>query len=893
MGLYNLDKIFKPESVAVIGASRKQGSIGLALMENLTEGGYEGRIIPVNPNYSEIMGLRTYKSVSEVDGQIDLAVIATPISTVQEIVKECVGTGVGGAIVISAGGRETGEEGRKLEEQIENEARKGGLRIIGPNCMGLIRPDLRLNASFAAHMPPEGKIAFISQSGAICSAMLDLSLKENMGFRHFVSIGAMLDVDFGDLIDYLGTDPEVRSILLYIESLTHFRKFMSAARAVSRVKPIVVLKSGKGKAGARAAASHTGAIAGQDSVYDTAFKRAGAVRVDTLEDFFDCAELLAKQPPPLGPQLVVITNAGGPGVMAADAIEEYGLQLSPLGEETKNRLNHILPPHWSRGNPIDILGDATPERYVEAADCCFEARDIHGMLIIINPQAMTNPTEVAQALAQGLRERPYPVFTALMGGVDVEEGREVMNQEGIPTYDTPERALRSFMSLHNYAENLKMLQEIPSRLPQEVEPDEDEARSLIKKALEKEEDFLSEVDSKRLLSFYGIPVNRTEAAGSVEEAVDLASRMGYPVVMKVLSPDISHKTEAGGVITDLRSHEEVREAYAKVMEGAKGYKPDAEILGVTLQSMIAKPEVELLVGAIKDANFGPVILFGLGGVFAEILGDKNMGLPPLNRSLARRLMEKTKVYTLLQGYRNIPAADMGLLEQLLMCLSHLLVDFPEIAEMDMNPVVVKDGKPCAVDARVLVKKPEVPSPHHLVISPYPEQYEFKEVISGDVEIFIRPIKPEDAPMLVELFNSLSFQSRYYRFMGPMKTLSNDLLVQLTQIDYDRHIALVALGDVEGEEKILAVARVIAGPDREEAEFSVVVRDVWQGKGVGTRLLEKILGVAKEYGIKTVHGIVLAENTQMLQLARDLGFEVSRGRGGNEYQLSIDLEGFPT
>ncbi|MEJ2725867.1 MAG: acetate--CoA ligase family protein [Deltaproteobacteria bacterium] len=889
MGLYNLDKIFKPQSIAVIGASENQGTIGHAVMVNLTENGYNGRIVPVNLKYREVLGIEAYKSLSEANGKVDLAVIATPISTVPDIIRECVDKGVGGAVVISAGGKETGEKGRKLEEEIDREARKGGLRIIGPNCLGIICPDRNLNASFAAHMPPKGNMAFISQSGAICAAMLDLSLKEKMGFRHFVSIGSMLDVDFGDLIDYLGADPDVKSILLYIESLTHFRKFMSAARAVSRVKPIVVLKSGKSSAGAHAAASHTGAMAGEDTAYEAAFRRAGIARVKTLEDFFDCAEMLAKQSPPLGKRLVVLTNSGGPGVMAADAIAEYGLELIALSDETLNSLNNILPPYWSKGNPIDILGDATAERYARVADCCFDSKDIEGMLVIINPQAMTDPTDVAKALAEHLKKKPYPVFTALMGGVDAEKGRQFLNDEGIPTYDTPERAVRAFTVLHNYSQNLNLLQEIPSKLPHEIEPDHDEAKSLIKNGLEKENKLLSEVESKKLLSCYGIPVNRTEAAGSLEEAVRIAPEMGYPLVMKINSPEISHKTEAGGVKTDLRSEEDLRQAYEQVMASARNYDPDAHILGVTLQPMVRNPDMELLVGAKKDRSFGPVILFGLGGVFAEVLADSNTGLVPLNRTLARRLMERTKTYKLLQGFRNIPAADMGLLEQLLVCLSHLLVDIPEIAELDMNPVIVKEGKPCAVDARVLLTKAELPSPLHLVISPYPEQYESRETTSGGLDIFIRPIKPEDAPMLLDLFDSLSSRSRYYRFFSPMKSLSQDMLVQLTQIDYDRHIALVAFGKENGQEKMLGVARVISGASREDAEFSVAVGDPWQEMGVGRVLAKKSIEVAKDYGIQRIHGNVLAENKHMLKLGREMGFTVSRGEVANEYCLSMKLK----
>ncbi len=888
MGLYNLDKIFKPKSITVVGASETRGTIGRAVMENLIQGGYEGRILPVNPKYSKVLGINCLKSLSQVDQSVDLAVISTPISTVSQIVRQCVDAGVGGSIIFSAGGREIGDEGRELENEIEKEAAKGGLRILGPNCMGIICPKWKLNASFAAHMAPEGKMAFISQSGAICSAMLDLSLKKKMGFRYFVSIGSMLDVDFGDLIDYLGHDPEVTSILLYMESLTEVRKFMSAAREVSRIKPIVVLKAGKSKSGANAAASHTGALAGESRVYEAAFTRAGLARVRTLEDFFDCAELLAKQSPPSGPRLVVVTNSGGPGVMAADAIEEYGLELSSLSEKTIDRLNEILPPYWSHGNPVDILGDATAERYAQVTGCCFEAESVDGMLVIVNAQAMTDPTRVAEALSKDLKGKPYPVFTAMMGGMDVEKGRTILNTAGIPTYATPERAIRSFAVLLDYARNLHLLQEIPSRFLGDVEVREGQARELVDKALAGKNAFLEEAESKRLLGYYGIPVNRTEVAESMDEALRLAAEMDYPLVMKILSPDIVHKTEARGIRTGLGSEQEVRDAYEQVINAARAYDPDAEIRGVTLQPMVQKAELELLIGAKRDELFGPVILFGMGGVFAEVIGDRNIGLVPLNRTLARRLIEKTKAYKILKGYRNMPAADMSLIEGLLICLSHLLVDFPEIAELDMNPVLVKDGKLVAVDARVLIRKSEVAAPHHLVISSYPEQYESKETTTHGLQIFIRPIKPEDAPLLMELFENLSPESRYHRFFSPMKALSRDFLVRFTQIDYDRHIGLVALAREDHEEKMLGVARVIMESDPRNAEFSVAVGDRWQGKGVGRRLLERCLDAGRDYGIETVQGYVLAENRQMLKLGQELGFQISRNEGENTYHLTIDL-----
>jgi acetyltransferase len=888
MSLYNLDRIFDPKCIAVVGASEKKGSIGSAIMRNLLEGGFEGDLFPVNPNYDALYGLKAFGSLTQTEKVPDLAVIATPISTVPGVVGECTRKGVGGSIIISAGGKEAGDKGRAIEARIEEEARRAGLRIIGPNCLGVICPGKKLNASFAAHMPREGKLAFISQSGAICAAMLDLALKENMGFRHFVSIGSMLDVDFGDLIDYLGSDHEVSSVLLYIESLTNFRKFMSAARSVSRTKPIIALKAGRSTAGARAAASHTGAMAGEDAVYDAAFKRAGIVRVHNLEDFFDCAEFLAKQPRPTGRRLVIITNAGGPGVMAADAIAEQGLELSPLSDETMRTLNRILPPAWSHANPVDILGDASAERYAKIVDCCFKAHEFDGMLLIHNPQATTDPTEVAKTLIAALKTKPYPVFTVWMGGVDVEKGRDALNKAGFPTYDTPERSVRAFTYLYHYGRNLEMLQEVPPKLHDDIRPDREKALKIIRKGLERKNGLLMEGESKALLSSYGIPVNRTEQASSPDEAVRLAQEMGFPLAMKVQSTDIVHKSEAGCVRLDLRTEEDVREAYERIVEGAHAFDPEASVSGVTLQPMIQNPDYEILLGAKKDPHFGPVILFGLGGIFAEALGDKSIGLPPFNRTLALRMMEETRAYVLLKGRKGRKAADMDLLEEMVVRLSQLLVDFPEIAELDMNPVIVKDGEPLAVDARVVVEASEVASPLHLVISPYPSKYESLEVTSHGQEVFVRPVKPEDAPLFQEFFNVLSPTAIYFRFFSPLKALSPTMLARFTQIDYDREIALVAFDGEGDRETIMGVARVIADPDGKRGEFAVIVGDPWQGRGIGSVLLRRCLHVAKAQGMETVEGAVLAENRQMLNLGRKLGFRVLPGAGAGEYKLSMDL-----
>jgi len=888
MGLYNLDKIFEPESIAVVGASEKEGSIGSVHVQNLIQGGYQGKIFPVNPHYTSTHGLKAYPSISRIDHAVDLAIIAIPISSVPSVIRECAQVRVGGAIVVSAGGKETGPQGREIEDRIRREAETGGLRIIGPNCLGIICPGRKLNASFAAHMPQSGKVAFISQSGAICTAILDLALKEEIGFSHFVSIGSMLDVDFGDLIDYLGNYPEVNSILLYIESLTNFRKFMSAARAVSRVKPIVVLKSGRSPAGARAAASHTGAMVGEDAVYDAAFKRAGIVRVQTFGELFDCAELMAKQPRPKGPRLGIITNAGGPGVMAADSLAEYGAEPARLEQETIEQLNELLPPFWSHSNPIDVLGDASPERYAKAVDICLKAKELNGLLLILTAQGMTNPAEVAELLTQKLKAKPCPVFASWMGGMEVEKGRDILNHAGIPTYDTPESAVKAFMYMHEYSCNLQMLQEIPPKLAKELHFDRDWARAIIDEELKSGNGILTEIESKSLLTAYGIPVIHTEVATSVEEAKRLATHMGYPIVVKVHSPDIVHKTEAGGVQLDLYSEAAVSVAYRKTIKNARAYNPEAKILGVTLQPMIQRPDYEILLGAKRDENFGPVILFGMGGVLTELLKDWSIGLPPLNRSLARKLMESTRAYSLLKGYRNKPGANLALLEEMIIRLSQLLEDFPEIIELDMNPVIVNEGRPIAADARVILRPAEVSAPLHLVISPYPTQYEYREVVKDGLAVFIRPIKPEDAPALLDLFHTLSPTSVYYRFFSPMKSLSTSMLARFTQIDYDREIALVALQEERPEGKMLGVARVIGDPDGKKAEFAVMVGDPWQGKGVGAKLLEKCLQIAKRRGIETVWGIVLRENTQMLALGRKLGFEASRTEEPGELELTIDL-----
>jgi acetyltransferase len=888
MGQYNLNRILKPRHVAVVGASEKAGTIGSALMKNLIDGGFSGTLLPVNPKYKTIHGHESFGSVSALEALVDLAIIATPIHSVADIVNECVEKKVGGAIIISAGGKEVGEQGREIEEKIRQIAYGSGLRIVGPNCMGIIRPGANLNASFATEMPVAGNLAFISQSGAICSSILDLAFKERIGFSHFVSIGSMLDVDFGDMIDYLGNDPSAKSILLYIESLTNFRKFMSAARSVSRVKPIIVLKSGRSAAGAKAAASHTGAMTGEDAVYDAAFKRAGIVRVDTIEELFDCAELMAKQPNPRGPRLAILTNGGGPGVMATDTLARYGQEPAPLDHQTLQAFDAFLPSFWSRGNPIDILGDASAERFGRALEVCFNSENLDGVLVILAPQALTDPLAVAETLAAAMQDRLYPVFACWMGGKRIATAVDVLNAAGIPTYDTPERAVRAFLYMVEYTRNLELLVEVPPKMTGHMVFDQEKARKLI--AAEPAQEFLPETDSKEILAAYGLPVIRTEIAETEVQASRVGREIGYPLVMKVHSADITHKTEAGGIRLDLRCDADVCEAYNQIISSSRRYKPDARIEGVTIQPYFSNPDFEILLGAKRDPNFGPVILFGMGGIYTEVLKDRALGLPPMNRLLARRLMQETKAYSLLQGYRNRPAADMERLEEMIIRLSELLIDFPEIAELDMNPVLIKDGNPVAVDARILVSPLEVPSSLHLVVGPYPEEDESHMVSVDGRRIFIRPVKPEDAPLFTALFKVLSPTTIYYRFFGMLKELKPEMLARFTQIDYDREIALVAIDEDSETDRMLGVARIIGDPDGRTGEFAVLVGDTWQGQGIGSNLLEKCLSIAEKQGFKTVHGIVLRENRNMLALGKKLGFEIKRDADSADNELVIHFGG---
>lgn len=884
-----LDSFFKPGSVAVIGASEKAGRIGSTLVQNLVQGGFSGRIFPINRNYPEIHGLAAYPTISEAPEPVDLAIIAIPIKDVPEVIRDCGQAGIGSAIIISAGGREAGPDGHEIEAAIRDAAVRAGVRYLGPNTMGLISPASRLNASLSPYAPPPGNLAFISQSGALCRSILGWSAQKNIGFSHFVSVGSMTDLDFGDLIDYLGNEEKTRSIILYMESLTQHRKFMSAARSVSRVKPIIVIKAGRSRAGARAAASHTGAMVGEDAAYNAAFRRAGIIRVDTVGQLFDCAEALGKLKLPIGGNLGIITNAGGPAVMAVDALARWRAEPGVLAPETLAQLDEVLPAHWSRANPIDILGDAPPERYLQVVRLAMQAPELSGLVIILSPQALTDPTGTAQALAPEVQGQARPVFAVWMGGAEVAAGVNLLNDAGIPTFETPEQAVDAFMEMYFHARHLQLLQETPPQMSRDLRINTRTARTFIDHCLERQATVLTELESKAILSAYGIPVNRTVAAASAPEAASAARHLGFPVVMKINSPDITHKAEAGGVRLHLHSESEVLATFHELIEDVRAQRPEARILGVTVQEQEKDPDCELLIGCKQDPDFGPLILFGAGGVFAEVLEDVMVDLPPLNLLLARRLIEKTRVARMLQGYRNLPPANLDLLGEILVRVSQLVTDFPEIVELDINPLSVISGRFVGVDARMVVRPAAVPAPRHLIIAPYPNQYEIDWMMRDGTPLLLRPMKPEDEPLVSDFLSKCSEETIYFRYFRLIKKWTHEMLIRFTQNDYDREMGLMAIGRPPGPEVMVGVCRLVIEANRETAEFAIIVADQWQGKGLGPKLMEEVIAIARERGVNLLWGEVLATNQPMLEMVKRLGFSLTRQTESQTFRVEMLLQ----
>jgi acetyltransferase len=896
-----LDAIFAPRSVAVIGASERPGSVGRTVLWNLVSNPFGGTVFPVNEKRPSVLGIKAYTSIWAVPDHVDLAVIATPAATVPGVVDQCVEAGVRGAIILSAGFRETGVEGADLERQVLEAARRGRMRIVGPNCLGVLCPRTGLNASFAAGMARPGHVALLSQSGALCTAILDWSLRASVGFSAFVSVGSMLDVGWGDLIDHLGDDPHTRSILLYMESIGDARSFLSAAREVALTKPIIVLKAGRAGAAAKAAASHTGAMTGSDEVLDAAFRRCGVLRVDRIAELFGMAEVLAEQPRPRGPRLTIVTNAGGPGVLATDALVAAGGEPSSPAPEMIAALDAILPAAWSHGNPIDVLGDAGPDRYASAVDLGAKDPNSDGLLVILTPQAMTDATRTAEALKERAKIPGRPILASWMGGAEVAAGEAILRRAGIPTFSYPDTAARAFSLMWRYSENLRALYETPASVEnEEDEPDCAGASALIESVRASGRTLLTEAESKRLLALYGIPTVPTRVAADEEEAVAAAEEVGFPVVLKVHSVTITHKTDVGGVHLNLPDAEAVRFAYRAIESSVRGRVGPEHFRGVTVQPMIRADGEELIVGSSLDPQFGPVLLFGAGGRLVEIFRDRALGLPPLNTTLARRLVERTRIFAALKGVRGRGPVDLAALERLMVRFSRLVVEQRAIKEIDINPLLASPERLIALDARVVVQEPGLAEDQFakLAIRPYPAQYVSPWVMKDGTAVTIRPIRPEDEPLLVKLHEALSEESVHLRYFHAMKLshrVSHERLTRICFVDYDREMALVAerRDPAAGAPELLAVGRLSKLRGRDEAEFALLVRDAAHGKGLGTELLRRLLAIGRDEGLARIVAEMLTENRAMQHVCQSLGFRIAPASDGHTVRASITLAAGPT
>ena len=873
MGTENLDKIFNPRRIAVIGASDKEESLGAKLLRNMIGVGYKGVVYPVNPFRPTVQGITAYPNIKKIPRQVDLAIVATPAHTVPQIIDECGTCGVQGIVIVSAGFREAGEEGKALEKQILRTRREYNMRIIGPSSLGVMRPRSRLNVTFANRSANPGKIAFISQSAALCASVLDWASAAHIGFSSVVSVGSMLDVDFGDLIDYFGTDPQTTSIVLYVESIKNARKFMSAARGFARTKPIVVVKAGRFRESAEAALCHTGALCGSDAVYDAAFRRAGVVRVDAIEDLFNCAEALAMQPNPEGPRLTIITNAGGPGILATDFLIAKGGKLSKLSDDTVQVLKDTLPSYCSIMNPVDILEESNTDRFSRVMEICFQDTNSDGFLVIYTPQGAADPVETAKAIVEQSRKTLKPVITALMGEDDCWKARRILRRRGVPAFATPEHAVATFMYMYNYTGNLELLYETPEELSVEMSIPTF-LKEVLRRAADEGRRVLSLHESLQFLETYKIPIVETVFARTASEAISAASRIGYPIVMKAISPQIIHKSRAEAVVLNLWSDTQVETSFNNLAGNIQKHQSKAVFQGVAIQPMILKKTCEVLIGSKRDPHFGPVIAFGLGGTTVEITRNVNMGFPPLNQVLARRLMENTAIQRFLDSQGC--SASQKLLEEILVRFSQLLVDFPEIKEIDVNPIIVSENEATAVDARIVVDTRRRLREHqyhkHMIIAPYPKKHVTKWGLKDGRSVTLRPIRPEDENLVYDLFQSLSEETMRFRFFQVIKDLSHQILTRYCNIDYDREIAIVAQEE-EDERRIIGISRLIMEPGRRRGEFAVVVGDQWQGFGLGSRLIDHILEVGRDMGLETISGDVLSANLKMIDLCTRKGFKM--------------------
>ena len=876
MSVRHLDALFRPRSVAVVGASRDPRGLGHVVLRNLLRGGFEGPVMPVHPEAEAVAGVLCHRDVASLPVAADLAVICTPAATVPALVDALGRHGTRAVVVLAAGAsRAVTPDGRPVPEAMLEAAGAHGLRLLGPNSLGLLAPGAGLNASFAHAAARPGDLAFLSQSGAVCTAVLDWALGRSVGFSHFVSLGDGLDVDAADVIDYLGADPEVSAILLYLESVRCARKFLSAARAAARTKPVLVVKGGRVAEGARAAATHSGALAGSDAVYDAAFRRAGMLRVERIQDLFDAAETLARaHRRARGERLAILTNGGGLGVLATDALLIGGGSLAKLAPATLEAIDRVAPPTWSRANPADIIGDAPPERYAGALRALREDPGVDTVLVIHAPTALAASDDVARTVVETLAAAPerHPVLASWLGGRQAEPGRRLLREAGVPTFDTHDEAVSAFLDLVAYRRNQEALTETPPSLPQGFEPRTEAAREVIRKTLAAGREQLSEPEAKAVLAAYQVPVVETRVVADGAEAARAAREIGLPVALKILSPDVVHKSDVGGVCLDLATPEAVEAAASAMAERLAEHDPKARLEGFTVQAMARRPGArELFVGAASDAVFGPVVLFGEGGTAVEVIGDRAVGLPPLNPPLARQLVEQTRVARRLAGFRNVPPADLAAVTRTLVQISQLLIDLPEVVELDVNPLLADARGVLALDARVVLTGS--PDPARLAIRPYPRHLEEEVTLRSGRRVWLRPIRPEDEPAHAAFFGRLEPEDVRFRFFNLVRRMPHSQLARYTQIDYDREMAFIATAPNDADEpETLGVARAVFLGDGREAEFAIVVRSDLKGQGLGRALLEKLIAYSRSRGTHTVVGQVLPDNRAMLDLTRSLGFE---------------------
>jgi len=876
MSQHHLKPLFAPKSVAVFGASDRVDSVGQIVFHNMLQSGYQGALYPINPKHKKIQGVKAFASLAQIEEPVELAVIATPASTVPDIIEQCGKHQVRAAVIITAGFGETGEAGKVLERQVLETAQHYGVRLIGPNCLGVMRPDIGLNATFNKGSANVGNLAFVSQSGALCTAILDWAQTNDVGFSSVVSLGSSLDVDFGEILDYLISDTKTQSILLYIEGIRDARSFMSGIRAAARIKPVILVKVGRHAVASRAAMSHTASLVGSDDAFDAAVRRAGVVRVQTITQLFSAAKALSCGFHPTGNRLAIVTNGGGPGVMATDCAADLGLEMAELSSETLEKLNQALPPTWSHGNPVDIIGDAQADRYQHAVQACLEDPGVDGVLTILTPQAMTKPLEAANAVIELSNRYSKPFLACWMGGAQVDASREAFSRARKPCFRTPEPAVEVFSYLSAYYQNQKLLMQMPGPLSHHLEPDVEGARMIIEGALQERRKVLSEMESKALLSVFHIPVAQTLVAHSPNEALLIAQQLGFPVAMKVNSPDITHKTDAGGVMLNLANAQAVRAAYHEIIENLQRNRPEARLDGISIEPMVVKPNGrELMVGVTSDPIFGPLITFGAGGTTVEVMGDRSVTLPPLNAFLVKDLIQGTHVAKMLGAFRHMPPADMQALESVLLRVSEMVCELPMLMEMDINPLILDESGVLAADARVVVelRQPSADRYAHMAIYPYPTHLVSSWQLADGTDLVIRPIRPEDAGIEQAFVRNLSEEARYFRFMNSVQELSEAMLVRFTQIDYSREMALVAVAEENGQEVELGVTRFAINPDGESCDFALVIADRMRGKGLGNKLMTALMDAARSKGLKVMEGEVLKSNTSMLKLMQRLNFSI--------------------